>query len=336
MITDRDAEFIATIRFYYDRELGRLPEPEGLAGWLAQCRNGLTGEQMQQAIHDSPEAVAYRNRSLVPHLEVRGKDFVDATGTRTVFRGTDAFCAYREYRNGVDLTPFFQESKDLNFNLWRVFFMGSIAQNQVLQLSPAEPGYYDGVRPFADLCNAKGIVLLATVFVDAQDIMPDVMDQAAHWSRMTGLLRGSVTILSGGNEWRKNGFNPGDLNDPGMVWSRGSDLGDEAPYRPYGTVAEFHPRRDLPASLMDTVASPVFIYSTNGLTGPLIIDEPPRFGTNGSGPEYAAPALARRFAQHYSAECGAAVFHNYFGQHGLLMDAGTRACAVEWQKGMAI
>lgn len=275
---------------------------------------------------------------LVP-LRISGRDFVDETGARRVLNGCDMFMAYRQFLDGgaAALVPFVEESHTLGFDLWRVFLMGSKAQNQVMDLQPSEPDYYDRLRPFVATLNANGITLLATVFVDAQDVMPDLARRQQHWRDVADRLRGSVTILSGGNEWRKNGFNPGELADPGMIWSRGSDLSvgdnEHAPYRPYGRVAEYHPRRDLWASLMDTVASPVFIHETNGLTGPLIIDEPPKMGTHGSR-GFEDPPMARRFAQHYAAECGGAVFHNAFGQRGLRMDDPTRACAAAWQQGM--
>lgn len=272
----------------------------------------------------------------VPHLHIKGIDFVDAAGARQVFNGCDQFCAFRQYLDGSDLSGPFKESRDLGFNLWRVFLMGSKAQNNVLELRPTDAGYWQGLRPFADLLNANGIALLATVFVDAQDIMPKFSDRQIHWPHIATVLRGSTTLLSGGNEWKKNGFNPGELSDPLMPWSRGSDLGDDAPYRPYGSFAEFHPRRDLPASLMDTVASPVFIHGTNVLTGPLIIDEPPKMGTNGSSPEFTTPRMCYTFARNYATMCGGAVFHNWFGQRGLPMDAHTRTCAAAWTRGMRL
>jgi len=340
-LTTRDAEFTATITFYYGVELGRAPDPGGLASWLGQLRNGMTGPQLQQALHDSPEGVAFRGRPpvLPPtplQLAVRGADFVHADGSRRVFCGTDQFTAFRLFLDGVDLTPLLMESQALGFDLWRVFLMGSVHQNGILQLSPSDSGYADALRMFADVVNAAGIVLLATVFVDAQDIMPAVGQRIDHWHRVADRLRGTQTLLSGGNEWSKNGFNPGELTDPGLLWSRGSDVGDAAPYRPYGSFAEFHPRRDLPAALMDTVASPVFIRGKNSLTGPLLIDEPPRMGLDGSAPEYADPAVCWKFARHYATECSGAIFHARPGQRGQLMDPVTRACAEAWVRGMRI
>ncbi len=339
MITDRDPEFLGTITALYRDELGREPDPDGRASWLQWCREGdtarpdeaRTGERLRALLHDSPEGVAYRARPIpppVPHLEVRGRDFVDADGQRLVLNGLDQFCAYDQFLRGGLNDVLFDESKVLGFNLWRVFLTGSVAQNGILELRPDRAAYYEGLRLFADLLNQHGIVLLATVYVDNQDIKagPD------HWHRVADALRGSVTLLSGGNQWSKNGFNPGDLTDPGMLWSRGSDVGDAAPFQPHGSFAEFHPRRDLPAALMDTVASPVFIDKT--LSAPLVISEPPRMGSNGSGDAYTDPFLCWKFARHYATECAGAVFHNANSMRGQVMDATTRACAAAWSKGM--
>ena len=45
MITGRDDEFRATITFFYRQELGRDPDPGGMASHLDFARNGGTGEQ---------------------------------------------------------------------------------------------------------------------------------------------------------------------------------------------------------------------------------------------------------------------------------------------------
>jgi hypothetical protein len=266
-------------------------------------------------------------------LRAKGVDFVDQSGARVVLNGTDQFMALRQILDGMDITPFITESHDLGFNMWRVFGQGSIAQNGLLQLSPTEGGYYEALGKLIEVLNNKGIYLLFTVFVDNQDIHSD----AGHWLRVADIVRGKGVLLSGGNEWSKNGFDPRTLPDPAVAfWSRGSDVGDVAPVQPYGSFAEFHPRRDLPAALMDTVASPTFIYGTNHLGNPLIIDEPPRMGANGSGAEYADPVMCWKFARHYSTECGGAVFHSRSGQSGVLMDPTTRACAEAWSRGMKI
>ena len=339
-IAGRDDEFRGTIAALYQAELGRAPDPGGLASWLSNCRHGMTGAQLRQQLHDSPEAVAYRARPPVPvvpvpHLEIRGTDFVDAAGARIVLNGTDQFCAFRQYLDGVDLEPLFAESHALGFTLWRVLLMGSAAQNHVLDLRP-DARFFDQLRPFADLVNQHGIILLATVFADAQDVMPTVLTRIHHWFDVADRLRGSLTLLSAGNQFPKNGWSPDDVGEVGMLWSRGSSLEDQKVDPRGASFAEFHPRRDLPASLLDSVASPVTLYR-EGLSVPLIISEPIGFAeADQPGRRSSDPMLAWKLARHYATECGGAVFHSDDGIRSQVMGPVTRACAAYWSKGMQL
>lgn len=345
MITGRDSEFRETIAFFYMKNFGRAVDPVGMEGWLEALRSGMTGPELDAALRDSPEGLAYQTRpaTALPapvsalHLEIHGRHFVNAEGNRIVLNGTDQFMAFRQFLDGGDLTPLLTESQELDFRMWRVFLMGSIRQNSILQLSPAEPDYYVKLRPFADLLNAHGIVLLATVFVDAQDIMADVRARQTHWGHVADALRGTQTLLSGGNEWGKNGWNPGELTDPGMLWSRGSDLSDKAPYKPFASFAEFHPVRGIARTLMDAVASPVFIHDTLGLAGPLVIDEPLGFAdADQPGRRSADPFVAWQLGRLYGTMNGGACFHNDNGMRGQLMTPTIRRCAEAWCRGMRL
>lgn len=339
MITDRDPEFRETIAALYRQELGRDPEPAGLASWLENCRNGMTGDELRAALHGSPEAVAYRAKPIpppVPYFETRGTDFVDAAGARVVLNGTDQFCVYDRFLRGTGLDALFAESRELKFNLWRVLLMGSAAQNSILDLRPDRGGFFEGLRPFADLLNQHGIILLATVFADAQDVMPARGDRQRHWDHVTSALAGSVTLASAGNQFPKNGWSPDDVSDPGMPWSRGSSTEDQKVDPRGASFAEFHPRRDLPKSLLDSVASPVTLYD-EGLSVPLIISEPIGFAeTDQPGRRSNDPRLAWKLARHYATECGGAVFHNDDGMRSQPMGRVTRACAEAWQRGMRL
>lgn len=267
-----------------------------------------------------------------PELRIKGRDFVDADGKRIVLNGCDQFRAFRMFLDGADLEPLFTESRELGFNMWRVFMQGSAAQNQVLDLRPTDAGYYEGVRPFADLLNAHGIILLATVYVDDQDVQAGL----DHWQKLASRLRGSGTLLSGFNQWTKNKswFGPAELSEPGMIWSRGSDVEDRETPPNGASFAEFHTRRDMPAMLMDTVASPVYLYG-HGLTVPLIMSEPIGFAeTDQPGKRSNDPALAWRLARHYSTEYSAVVFHSDAGIRSQLMGKQTRRCAEAWTRGM--
>ena len=330
-------EFQGTITDAFQHHLGHPPNFEQMAAFLRACRVGMTGAEINATLAREPEAIAFAAREHptrptgAPALRVNGIDFVDDQGSRVVLCGTDQFTALRMELDGSDLQPLIDESVEFGFNMWRVFSMGSVRQNRILDLRPAEAGYDAAVQRLAEQLNENGIVLLLAAYVDNQD----VGSGDEHWTRLSSLLRGSATLLSGGNEFSKNGFAPGRLTDPGMLWSRGSDVEDRMPFAPVGSFMEFHPRRLWPTVMLDTVASPVEIYKQRPAI-PLIIDEPPRMGTDGSGPEYADPRNCYRFARHYATECAGAVFHSRAGQRGVPMDDLTRSCAVAWQRGMQL
>lgn len=271
----------------------------------------------------------------LPHLEIRGRDFVDAQGQRIVLNGTDGFLDYRIFLDGGTLQPFLQESRDLGFQMRRVFLQGSKAQNQVMDLRPTEPGYYASLKPFVQAENAHGIIPLLTIGVDNQDVHSPV----EHWARVVAETDGTTRLISFFNEWSKNSstFDPGAIPAPtGVLWSRGSDIGDKAPYRPAGAFLEFHPVRSYATAMRDAVASAIELYEAQGYTAPLLIDEPGRMGTNAHEARFTDPREVERYARLLSTLCAGAVMHNWFGQRGRLMDAHTRACAEAWTRGVQL
>ncbi len=343
IIAGRDAEFIATITWIYSVELGRVPDPEGLANWLWHARRGMTGDQIRQAVHDSPEGVAYRSHPppppapSVPHLEVRGNDFVDVHGQRVVFAAVDGFLDYRLWLDGREaaLDPFMLESVQLGFQVRRVFLAGSVKQNGVLDLYPSrEPDYYAQLGPFTRYQNDHGIIPLLTVFVDSQDVMPNASDRLRHWQRVNRDLRGlgHAYLISGGNQWSKNHFNPwDDVDDPGagVIWSRGSDVDDTATPPKGAPASELHSTRvSLDRSLMDSVASPIDLR-LHGASMVWMTEGPP-WDENGD------PRMAWKLGRGYSVDWGLAVMHNRQSQRGQLMKPGTRACAQAWVEGMRL
>lgn len=338
MIENRDKEFRDTITFKFRLWVGHDPTPDQMAAWLKACQNGTTGDEIDEALSKEPESIAFLAKppapppSVVPVLQVRGNDFVDEHGARIVRCGCDMFLAFRQYLDGGDeaLAPFLEESQALGFDTWRVFMMGSKRQNQVMDLSPSEPRYYDQVRSFAELVNAHGIVLLATIFVDAQDVMPNADQRAMHWGRMADALRGTQTLLSGGNQWAKNGFHPDELADPRMLWSRGSNLGD-LPTPPHGAPAgEFHMTRESTDRVqMDAVASVINLRSVSGYGMCWMTEGWPC-------DENSDPQVFWEFGRLFATKWALAVFHDRAGQRGLLKGPVVHACAEAWVRGMRL
>lgn len=289
------------------------------------------------ALVPKPQVDPGHPSGTLPSLDMVGRDFFD-NGKRSVLIGTDQFLAFRYFRDRRDLTPFFQESKEIGFNTWRVHFQGSIRQNGVLQLDPKEPGFYEDVRPFAQLLNSQGIVLLGNIGVDNQDIQ----SPPAHWTRMYQELEGTRSIASKANEWQKNlnGLTPADLPNPTgrLLWSQGSGLEDQAPFKPTGPVMEFHPVRTFTTAMRDAVASPVELFEVQGYGNVrLLFDEPGRMGSQRPSPaEFGDPKHCYEYARIASTLAAGLVFHNWPGQSGQLMDEGTKACARGFVRGMTL
>ncbi|HMF96377.1 MAG TPA: hypothetical protein VKE96_18880 [Vicinamibacterales bacterium] len=346
---------LGTLRTIARDEIGRdvyltpSPTTDDAIGaiMLLQALEGKTGDEIRASLHAQPEAVAFRSRPSVStppgesatgrvvSLHAEGLNLCNDRGERVVLKGYDMFTALRMLLDGKNLQSFLDESRSLGFNCWRVFGQGASTENHSFDLKPTESGYYDALARLVKLLNDNGIYLLFTCYADNQ-VIKSGLEQ---WTRSADVLRGTGTFLSGGNEWSKNGFDPKSLPDPGLTfWSRGSDVGDAAPVKPYGTFVEFHPRRDFPKALDDTVASQTFIQFDQRCDRPLIIDEPPRMGEDGSGPEYADPAICWQFARHYATGCAGAVFHARPGQTGFLLAERplTLRCAQAWQAGMRI
>lgn len=270
-------------------------------------------------------------------LHADGVTIRNAQNQRISLCGYDAFTAIRMLLDGKDIQPFIDESLRYGFNLWRVFGMASANQNGYYSLSPNEPGYYDAIRQLVQRLSNVGIYYLHTTYADCQDVGFDT----SVWLQVADVLRPyqEAVFLSGGNEWSKNYWNPQALTNPNVKWwSRGSDIGDAEPPLPNGSFVEFHPRRDYPKALDDTIASQTWLQYHDHMNVPLIIDEPPRCGEDGSGPEYADPGIVWRFARSYSGGCAGAVLHMRPGQKGALIEPGSLndTIATAWQQGMRL
>jgi hypothetical protein len=118
---------------------------------------------------------------------------------------------------------------------------------------PASQGerFFAHIKPFAQALAVKNWYWMPIVFADAQVIMPDRGHQQNFLQRCAAEFAGESNVLpSLGNELSKNGVDASIFSKPsGNLWSRGSEVGDTAPYRPGWDWKEWHPRRDWPKVL---------------------------------------------------------------------------------------
>lgn len=263
-------------------------------------------------------------------LSSDGRDFVDASGRRLSLPGCDGFLDYRIWLDqGPDgLDPFLREATEIGFRVRRVFLQGDASQNNVLTLWPErEPRWRSQLRPFVSYQNAHGLIPLLTLCVDNQVVGSNL---PALWTVMHEELAGLQYLASWGNELNKNGGDPAQcpVPPPGVFWSRGSLTQDKFAPPNGATAAEFHPVRHFDRTLMDAVASAVFMRQ-NGCNM-LWMDEGIPFD-DGSD-----PFEAWQFGRVYSTLWAVAIFHNRQGQRGQLLKPGTRTCAEAWVRGMRI
>jgi len=236
----------------------------------------------------------------------------------------------------AELNALMRESQQLGFQVRRIWCMGDAGQNQVFSLYPqTTPRYMDIVRALVGYQNSFGIIPLLTAFVDAQVVMPNPGQRQAFWRDLNaGLVGSGVYLMSGGNQYPKNGFDPWtDLSDPGhgVIWSRGSST-DDLQTPPKGAPAsELHATRNsFDRALMDSTASPPNMRA-NG-AGMVWMTEGNPFGdANGYSAEQ-----AWKLGRGYSIDWALAVFHNRQSQRGQLMTEETARAAAEWVRGMRL
>jgi hypothetical protein len=271
----------------------------------------------------------------VPQFEFHD-GFFYVEGKKTTLVGCDCFPAYRFWLDGNigQLDALIAESKEMGFLVWRIFMQGSISQNTFMELVPHnEPNYLPRLRPFVQYLNVAGIVPLLEVYVDNQ-VVGSGLDL---WTNVIGQVHDLKVIISGGNEWRKNGFDPQALPAPapGVLWSRGSSLSDEVTPSNGAPLASFHQRRDYPKTMLDAVASVIEIRDVQHDPAGVMMDEPiGAADTEQPGRRSANPVLFWRLGRLYGTDWSVAVFHSDCGIRGQLLTPTQKACGREFVRGV--
>lgn len=185
-------------------------------------------------------------QSKVQELHINGDQFLTLDGTNYNWKGHIDWMLYKRSLDGVAIEPLLAQR----------FAAGSrcvatlMEAHYIERFYPSDYGqrYYDHIGPFAEALKSAGFYWQPVCYADEQVV------KSGHdfVYRLAERFANHYWILpSLGNEWSKNGFNPGDFSRPNTnnLWSRGSNVGDEAPWYPSWDWKEWHPRRDWPKVL---------------------------------------------------------------------------------------
>jgi hypothetical protein len=345
MIIGRDDEFKGTITYYYRQELGRDPDPSGLAYFLDRCENGMTGPELQDILHNSPEGVAYRNRPKTPRVHVEGFRFVTETGDPWMMAFLTGFRDYERFLRGEDITPLLQETKDLGANGRRVFGAFDFGSPNVQRLYPREhPDYYSRLAEFCALYARYGLYLQFCVFADTQRSVPGRDEQAIHWAAVCSVLASVPNVLiERVNEVdsHENRIDA-DLPKPAapMCSSYGSNGAGADPPGPYWDYADLHSERRGDFGLTSTTLHyAVHGWSENGqgfagTQRATVNSEPPGFAdTFQPGRRTNVPAIA--YLMGLGCRWGAGgTAHSDNGIQSVLLSPIQRACVAEFIRGV--
>jgi hypothetical protein len=288
-ITDRDDEFRSTITFFYQQELGRDPDPAGLAAWLEHCRDGMTGEQLRQLLHDSTEADAYRARPkapATPRLHVEGLGFVTEDGQPWTMAFVSSFRLFERFLNGEAIGPLLQEAVDVGANGMRVFGAFDFGTPQIQRLYPRDHAdYYDGLREFFALLMGRGLYVQFTAFADTQRSVPGVAAQYDHWHRVALAINesGATNVLLervNENDSHDNGVDANLQPPAGICCSYGSNGQGADPPGPFWDYVDLHSERRGDFALSTTTVH--FAINGYGTAFPgthraTVVSEPPGF-----------------------------------------------------------
>lgn len=175
--------------------------------------------------------------------------FLYPNGNQFDWCGHIDFMLYFRSLNGVSLDSIIDSRRLVPDQVVVTLMMAHYIEHQ----DPTAYGsrFYDHIKPFARALAEKNWYWMPIVFADAQVIMSNVQQQQQHLSRIAEQFSGEDNVLpSLANEASKNGIDVYNFSLPsGNWWSRGSEVGDTSPRRPFWHWTEWHPRRDWPKVL---------------------------------------------------------------------------------------
>lgn len=352
LITNRDDEFRQTITFYFTKNLGHPPNADQMAAYLAWCRAGATGEQIDAKLAAEPEAIARRTQPTPAHgalsqIHVDGFRFLDAAGVEFIWAMLSGFRDYERFLRGEDIRPLLQETVDVGGTGRRVFGAFDFGTPDQQRLYPFERvEYYDRLPEFFGLNADYGLRVEFTVFADSVRSVPGgASAQRDHFQHVSSVL---ATIPNAFLEF----VNEQDAHDnrpafepekpAGVICSRGSNGEGSNPPAPNWDYACLHSERKGDFALSSTtlyfaITGYAGENGTPGYSGTRILtvnNEPPGFadvsvpGRRTNDPRIAyLMGLGCRFGQGGTA-------HSDCGLQSVLLSPVQRACVEAFIRGV--
>jgi hypothetical protein len=343
LITDRDDEFRGTITALFNQELGHDPSDEQMLAYLTWARAGGTGEQMQQVLHDEPEALAYRARPKAPpRLHVVGEDFWTLEGEPWTMAFVSSFRLFERFLRGEDVAPLLQEAREVGANGVRVFGAFDFGSPAVQRLYPLEhgPAYYDLLPAFFELLGGYGLYAQFTVFADTARSVPGVVQQQAHFLDVCEVLRDVPNVLLervNENDAHENRVEAPLPKPVGICSSFGSNGAGNDPPGPFWDYADLHAERRGDFALSTTTVH--FAINGYGTAYPgtrraTVNSEPPGFADmTQPGRRTSDPRVAYRMGLGCRWGAGGTA-HSDCGVHSVLLTPTQRACVEQFLRGV--
>jgi hypothetical protein len=275
-------------------------------------------------------------KPLVQELHIVEDLFVLPDGAFYNWKGSIDWMLYKRSLDGQSIESLLKQRHDAGSRAVATLMQAEFIEH----FNPAEYGqaYFDHIIPFAQAILNAGMYWMPVVYADEQVI------KSGHdfVYKLGEIFHDYYWIVpSLGNEYNKNGFEPGNFTRPNTnnLWSRGSQVGDTQPYYPSWDWKEWHGRRDWPKVLFSNDDA---WYVKEGINGegvqldkraPCIVTEPIGFwNQNVPNRRSNDPNLARVIG-------GTSVYFargaNFMSEAGLrcdMWDSITYDCAVQFFK----
>ena len=273
-----------------------------------------------------PPVILQRLGLLDIHTE--GTSFVDSLGRLWYWKGVTDFSLYMKFRAGQDITPIVRDRTSRGANVFRVFIRNAwILAN--------EPYDYASAVAFRDFIATEQAYVEFVVLGDCEAVGQDRFAQHRHVDDFTQALSGKPTFAELVNEAPHGGTHVDvfDFAFPGgdkLVWSRGSNLGDETPPLPPWHYATHHPSRSRDWMVHGTDNIYFNLLGSNKGHGvPFVLDEP--IGAD----EGSVPGRRADQPEHFrihskiakAAGCAGVTFHSTAGLTSDLYPPVQAACA---------